>query len=79
MLFRAGRTKRLVLLSAWGNKVVVGVFSAGFPVRAGEWGCRSFLRRGVRHEVSVPYSVIYDVAAGNITALRLYFTGPAQS
>jgi hypothetical protein len=23
-------------------------------------------------------AVIYDVAAGNITALRLYFTGPAQ-
>jgi hypothetical protein len=28
--------------------------------------------------ISVPYSVIYDVAAGKITALRLYFTGPAQ-
>ena len=28
--------------------------------------------------VSVPYSVIYDVAASKITALRLYFTGPAQ-
>jgi hypothetical protein len=26
----------------------------------------------------VPYSVIYDVAASKITALRLYFTGPAQ-
>jgi hypothetical protein len=28
--------------------------------------------------ISVPYSVIYDVAASKITALRLYFTGPAQ-
>jgi len=28
--------------------------------------------------ISVPYSVIYDVAAGKITALRLYFTGPVQ-
>jgi hypothetical protein len=28
--------------------------------------------------VSVPYSVIYDVAASKITALRLYFTFPAQ-
>ena len=28
--------------------------------------------------ISVPYSVIYDVAASKITALRLYFTGPVQ-
>jgi hypothetical protein len=28
--------------------------------------------------IAVPYSVIYDVAAGKITALRLYFTGPVQ-
>ena len=28
--------------------------------------------------ISVPYSVIYDVAASKITALRLYFTGPIQ-
>ena len=28
--------------------------------------------------ILVPYSVIYDVAAGKITALRLYFTGPVQ-
>jgi hypothetical protein len=27
---------------------------------------------------SVPYSVIDDVAAGKITALRLYFTGPVR-
>lgn len=26
----------------------------------------------------VPYSVIYDLADGKITALRLYFTGPIQ-
>ena len=30
--------------------LVVDVFSAGFPVRGRRWGCRSFLRRGVRHE-----------------------------
>jgi hypothetical protein len=29
--------------------------------------------------ISVPYSVIYDVAARKITALRLYFTGPVRS
>ena len=28
--------------------------------------------------VSVPYSVIYELADGQITALRLYFTGPVQ-
>jgi hypothetical protein len=28
--------------------------------------------------ITVPYSVIYDVAAGKIAALRLYFTGPVQ-
>jgi hypothetical protein len=28
--------------------------------------------------ITVPYSVIYDVAEGKITALRLYFTGPVQ-
>jgi hypothetical protein len=28
--------------------------------------------------ISVPYSVIYDLAVGKITALRLYFTGPVQ-
>ena len=28
--------------------------------------------------ILVPYSVIYDVAAGKITALRLYFTGPVR-
>jgi hypothetical protein len=28
--------------------------------------------------ISVPYSVIYDLAAKKITALRLYFTGPVQ-
>ena len=28
--------------------------------------------------ILVPYSVIYDLAAGKITALRLYFTGPVQ-
>jgi hypothetical protein len=27
---------------------------------------------------SVPYVAIYDFAAGKITALRLYFTGPVQ-
>lgn len=26
----------------------------------------------------VPYSVVYDLADGKITALRLYFTGPVQ-
>src|SRR6516225_567217 len=50
MLFRAGRSKLLVLLSAWVTMLVVDVFSAGFPVRGRRWGCRSFLRRGVRHE-----------------------------
>jgi hypothetical protein len=29
--------------------------------------------------VVVPYSVIYDVADGQITALRLFFTGPVQA
>ena len=28
--------------------------------------------------ILVPYSVIYDVAAAKITALRVYFTGPVQ-
>ena len=28
--------------------------------------------------ILVPYSVIYDLAAGKITALRVYFTGPVQ-
>ena len=28
--------------------------------------------------IVVPYSVIYDLADGKITALRLYFTGPVQ-
>ena len=32
-----------------------------------------------RDGVSIPYSVIYDLADGKITALRLYFTGPLQS
>jgi ketosteroid isomerase-like protein len=34
-----------------------------------------FIRKDGR---SVPYAVIYDFAAGKITALRLYFTGPVQ-
>jgi hypothetical protein len=34
-----------------------------------------FVRKG---GISVPYSVIYDLAAGKITGLRLYFTGPVQ-
>ena len=29
--------------------------------------------------ISVPYSVIYDVAGGKITALRLYFTGSVEA
>src|ERR1700736_700142 len=50
MLFRAGRSKRLVLLSAW---VTGWSLSSSVPVPgAGQAkrGCRSFLRRGVRHE-----------------------------
>ena len=27
----------------------------------------------------VPYAVIYDLAYGKLTALRLYFTGPVQA
>lgn len=27
---------------------------------------------------AVPYAVVYDLADGKITALRLYFTGPVQ-
>lgn len=34
-----------------------------------------FVRNDGRH---VPYSVIYDLADGKITALRLYFTGPIR-
>jgi hypothetical protein len=29
--------------------------------------------------VAVPYAVTYDIAAGKITALRLFFTGPVQA
>ncbi|HEY8742242.1 MAG TPA: hypothetical protein VIU62_04040 [Chloroflexota bacterium] len=35
-----------------------------------------FIRKDGHH---VPYSVIYDLADGKITALRLYFTGPIQA
>jgi hypothetical protein len=35
-----------------------------------------FIRKDGHH---VPYSVIYDLADGEITALRLYFTGPIQA
>jgi hypothetical protein len=35
-----------------------------------------FIRKDGNH---VPYSVIYDLANGKITALRLYFTGPIQA
>src|SRR6516225_10251769 len=64
MLFRAGRSKLLVLLSAWVTILVVDVFSAGFPVRGRRWGCRSFLRRGVRHEAVRRATVGRDQSGG---------------
>jgi hypothetical protein len=40
-------------------------------------GAHALEFRFVRNDgVGVPYSVIYDVADGKITALRLFFTGP---
>jgi hypothetical protein len=45
-----GRSKRLVLLSGWGSKVGRWRLQCRFPGAGRRWGCRSFLRRGVRHE-----------------------------
>src|SRR6476646_1837355 len=64
MLFRAGRTKRLVLLSAW---VTRWSLASSVPVsRCGArlWGCRSFLRRGVRHEAVRRETVGRDQSEG---------------
>jgi hypothetical protein len=52
---------------------------SGLPERIASDMARMGCWRLVRKDgISVPYSVIYDVAASKITALRLYFTGPAQ-
>ena len=64
MLFRAGRTKRLVLLSAW---VARWSLASSVPVSrcgARRWGCRSFLRRGVRHEAVRRETVGRDQSEG---------------
>ncbi len=48
-------------------------YKALFPVE----GHAAFEGDFVRNDgTAVPYSVIYDLADGRITALRLYFTGP---
>lgn len=57
---------------AWGKVELLSVF-AGDGHAAVE---AEFVRQDGHH---VPYSVIYDLADGKITALRLYFTGPIRA
>jgi hypothetical protein len=64
MLFRAGRSKLVVLLSAWVTRWSLASSVPGFPARGRRWGCRSFLRRGVRHEAVRRETVGRDQSEG---------------
>ena len=56
-----------------GSKVFTRFVDQRYATRSSAGGTRSLRQSSSVRMESMPYSVIYDVAAGKITALRLYF------